>query len=268
MDVNVLDGELQAGADASAARLLGLTCFETIAFDDATLLDGEEHLERLAQSARTLGLGPRGGWEAVDEAIETAMEATGHEDGILRVSLHATGEPTGLSLEDPTAQVQVLVRQPRYDDLTGGVRAVTSTFQAPGEDSWPAHVKAPCLPRYLAHREAQARGAFEALMLDAHDGIVSGTRSNVFAVVDGQILTPPTPPALPGITRRRVLDALQEDIVARRIPRGAMDEATEAWLTFTGPGIVPIQELDGAPLSGSVPGPVTKTLLNELPPSR
>lgn len=265
MDVTVLDGTIHDDADTSADRLLGLTCFETIAFHDGALQHAEAHLERLAQSARTLGLGPQGGWEAVDEALQTALDATRHEDGIVRVSLHATGTPTGLQLEEPRAEVQVTLTKPRYGDLSQGVSVVTSTFQAPHEDAWPSHVKAPCLPRYLAHREARARDAFEALLLDASENVVSGTRSNLFLVLDDTVLTPPTPPAFPGVTRRRVLDALPaEATTVRRVDRSELDDASEAWLSFTGPGIVPVLEIDGHPVGSPGPGPWTKRARNEL----
>lgn len=266
MDVAVVDGELVPDPDASADRLLGLTVFDTIAFRDGELVDAEAHLERLARSARTVGLGPTGGWEAVDDAIDTALAATRHEAGIVRVSLHATGEPTGLALDEPAAEVQVLVTKPRYGDLSEGVAAVTSTIGAPSEHAWPAHVKAPCLPRYLAHREARGRDAFEGLMLDARDRVVSGTRSNVFAVVDGAIVTPPSPPAFPGVTRASVIDATKDPVEVRPLPRAVLDDAEEVWLTLTGPGVVPVATLDGATVGDGTPGPRTRELQDALGP--
>lgn len=249
-DVAVVAGELVEDPDTSADRLLGVTCFDTIAFGPEGLVDGEAHLERLAKGARTIGIGPEGGWEAVDRAIETALEATDHGEGIVRVSLHARGEPVGLSFEDRLAEVQVLATAPRYEGIQDGVAAVTSTIPAPGP-GWPAHVKAPCLPRTMAHREARGRGAFEGLLLDGSDRVVSGTRSNVFARVDDELVTPPSPPAFPGITRRRVLEAarrLELPARARPVPRSALDDAREIFVTFTGPSVVPLIELDGEPV--------------------
>lgn len=265
MDVAVVDGDLVPDPDRSADRLLGLTCFETIAFDDGALVAEDRHLERLARSARTLGLGPKGGWEAVDEAIETALDASDHERGIVRVSLHAEGEPVGLQLADPRASVQVLVTAPRYGELSEGVSAVTSTIQAPSEGAWPTQAKIPCLPRYLAHREARGRGAFEGLMLDDRDRVVSGTRSNVFVRSGDAVVTPPSPPAFPGITRGRLIDALgEEEIRVRPLERSSLDQADELWLTFTGPGVVPIVELDGAPIGDGTPGEATSELARRL----
>lgn len=265
-DVALVDGEPIEEPDLSADRLLGLTCFETIAVEDGQLVHGEAHLERLARGAGTLALGPRGGWEAVDEAIEQALATSSHERGILRVSLHARGQPVGLHMEQREAEVQVTLTAPRYGDLAGGVEVITATIAAPG-DAWPAHIKAPCLPRILAHREARGRNAFEGLMLDGEDNVVSGTRSNVFARLGDELVTPPSPPAFPGITRRRVEQAARErdvPVLMRSLPRERLDEASEVFLTFTGPGIVPVVELDGAPVGDGEPGPWTRALADEV----
>jgi branched-chain amino acid aminotransferase len=265
-DVVLVNGEPATAPDRSADRLLGLTCFDTIAVEDGTLVDGEAHLERLARGARTLGLGPVGGWEAVDEAIEDALARSNHETGVLRVSLHANGEPVGLHMEERSADVRVAVTPARYGDLAEGVVAVTSTIPAP-TDAWPAHVKAPCLPRIMAHREARGRNAFEGLMLDGSDRVVCGTRSNVFARLDDELVTPPSPPAFPGITRRRVREAADRlgiDVHVRPLPRSALEEARELFVTFTGPGIVPVVELDGAPVGAGDPGPWARELAGPL----
>lgn len=265
-DVVILNGEPVDAPDTSAARLLGMTCFDTIAFRDTELIRGEAHLERLAKGARTLGLGPVGGWEAVDESVEAALARTHHEEGILRVSLHARGQPVGLQLEDRLADVQVSITPPRYGDLTEGVDVVTSTIPAPGS-AWPAHVKAPCLPRTIAHREARGRGAFEGLMLDRNDHVVSGTRSNVFARLEDTLVTPPSPPAFPGITRSSVLEGAKElgyPATSRPLDRAVLDEARELFLSFTGPGVVPIRTLDGDPALDPVPGSWTSRLADEV----
>lgn len=265
MALVLVNGEPVEDPDVSADRLLGFTVFETIAVRRGELVEDEAHLERLARSARTVGLGPVGGWEAVDEAIESALGEAEHGDAILRVSLHARGEPVGLHMEDRQADVQVALTPARYGDLAEGVVAVTSTIAAPGS-AWPAHVKTGCLPRILAHREARGRGAFEGLMLDEEDRVVSGTRSNVFARLDDELVTPPSPPAFPGINRRRVREAADEvgmPVRVRALPRARLDEARELFLTFTGPGVVPVVELDGEAI-GDGPGPWTRKLRAEL----
>ena len=50
----------------------------------------------------------------------------------------------------------------------------------------------------LALREARARGAYEALMLDTTGRVTEGSSSNVFAVLGGRVVTPPLEGILEG----------------------------------------------------------------------
>src|SRR2546425_5810011 len=59
----------------------------------------------------------------------------------------------------------------------------------------------------VALREAEAEGAFDALLLNERGRVVETTARNVFLVSDGALLTPATyEGALPGITRSAVLE--------------------------------------------------------------
>lgn len=262
--VALLNGAPVKAPDTSAARLLGLTCFETILVLGGQPRHLQRHTDRLSASAETLGLTPQGGMPAIAEHLEQAIAAFQAPTGIARVSLHARATPTGLSLDDPSCDVLVLVTEPRYGDLSTGVTAITSTLRAPDPASRPAHVKAPSLARFLAHREARERGAFEGLMLDARGHVVSGTRSNLWAVLDGTLTTPPSPPALPGVTRSLVLDHVDEAREAQ-IHRDQLAEAEELIVSFTGPGVVPVVELDGAPVGDGQPGAWWRALAKVIP---
>lgn len=256
-----------AEVDESAGRLLGLTVFETLSVERGALVEPQRHLARLEASAATVGLAPDGGFGAVEDALDEAVRLFEAPEGIVRVSLHARARPWGLRLGDPTADVLVLASEPRYPDLSQGVAAITSTVRAPAPEAFPPHVKGPCLPRYLAYREALGRGAFEALLLDARGHAVSGSRSNLFAVIEGVLVAAPAPPAFPGITRSRVLAAaltLGHEPAERPLHRDELPEAGELFVTLTGPGIVPIVALDGAPVGDGAVGPVTRRLRGAL----
>src|SRR2546425_4476437 len=72
----------------------------------------------------------------------------------------------------------------------------------------------------VALREAEAEGAFDALLLNERGRVVETTARNVFLVSDGALLTPATyEGALPGITRSAVLEiAAGGKIRARETP--------------------------------------------------
>ena len=113
-----------------------------------------------------------------------------------------------------------------------------------------------------ADREAHAKGAKTALLLD-HDGnLAEGAGFNVFVIKDGKLLTPDAN-CLLGITRLTVFDLAKEmnmDAKACRIPLDAVRAADEIFMCTTAGGIMPVKSLDGVPISGGKPGPITMKL--------
>ena len=107
----------------------------------------------------------------------------------------------------------------------------------------------------LAVLEAKQRGADDALLLNADGTIAEAAVANVFALRDGELLTPPgTDGALEGITRKTVLEIAPElGIRARVVTLGRFDlfAAEEVFLTGSGAGIVPVRSLDGRKLGAT-----------------
>jgi 4-amino-4-deoxychorismate lyase len=121
------------------------------------------------------------------------------------------------------------------------------------------------LEQVLAHLELRDSDAQQGLLLDTHDLVVGGTSSNVFAVRDGQLLTPAIERAgVKGVMRRAVL-AAAGDLAIRHAERDLTlaDAATadELFVTNAIFGIWPIATLDGRTF---VRGPVTQRLMQHL----
>jgi D-alanine transaminase len=119
------------------------------------------------------------------------------------------------------------------------------------------------LPNVLAKQQAVQAGAAEAIFV--RDGaITDAASSNVFAVIDDELRTPPlTNYLLPGVTRRVVLDLAAElglavreqPIFVRDLPRAA-----ELFVTATTVDVLPVRQLDGRAIGAGVPGPITRRL--------
>ena len=112
----------------------------------------------------------------------------------------------------------------------------------------------------VALREAEAEGAFDAILLNERGRIVETTARNVF-LVDGQgVATPPTyDGALPGVTRAALLElASRERINARELSTSVdrLRSAQEVFLTGSGVGVLGIAAVDGHRYEA--PGPVTE----------
>jgi branched-chain amino acid aminotransferase len=116
----------------------------------------------------------------------------------------------------------------------------------------------------VAMLEARRAGADEALFLDGDGHCSEASASNLFACLDGRLVTPPLScGALPGITRAAVLElAGALGLPADERPFG-LDEllgAREAFLTSSLRELAPLVRVGGRALGAGAPGPVTREL--------
>jgi branched-chain amino acid aminotransferase len=110
--------------------------------------------------------------------------------------------------------------------------------------------------------EAFDRGARAAVLVDRNGNLTEGPGFNIFAIVDGTLLTPDAG-VLDGITRRTVLElAMREGIRARECPlrATALERAEEVFLTSTAGGVMPVVSVNGSRLGDGRPGRVTRRL--------
>ncbi|MDR3300338.1 MAG: D-amino acid aminotransferase [Candidatus Accumulibacter sp.] len=123
------------------------------------------------------------------------------------------------------------------------------------------------LANVLARQLAADAGCAETIML--RDGyLTEGSSTNVFAVRDGVILTPPQDHLiLPGITSNVVLElaaAHRAPLEIRPVREEEMRMADELWLTSSGKEILAVVTLDGRPVgqgaNAGKPGPVTRRM--------
>jgi branched-chain amino acid aminotransferase len=112
--------------------------------------------------------------------------------------------------------------------------------------------------------EARRAGADEAILLDTDGHCSEGSASNLFAWIDGQLVTPPLScGALPGITRAVVFEVARElGIAASEGVFGLEDllQAREAFLTSSIRGIAPLVRVDGRAIEAGTPGEITRRL--------
>lgn len=145
-----------------------------------------------------------------------------------------------------------------------GIRAVTLD-----DTRWQmCNIKAiTLLANILLRQEALDTDCAEALLVK--DGYVTeGAASNLFAVINGVLVTPAkNHEILPGITRDVILELAAANHVAYRedvISLEQLKAASEVWVTSSTREIVPVIELDGVAVGEGKPGPVWHTVDNLL----
>lgn len=144
-----------------------------------------------------------------------------------------------------------------------GIKAITLP-----DGRWQmCHIKAITLLANLLYRqEAIDKDCTEAILVKG-DHVTEGAASNVFAVIDGTIITPPkSNELLPGITRDVLLEIAERNHISYRedsISVEMLKNAEEIWLTSSIREIMPVVELDSDRIGGGKPGPVWE-LMNRL----
>ncbi len=139
------------------------------------------------------------------------------------------------------------------------VRTITAPL--PSGAVVPAQVKSiDRLPSVLAWGETP--DAFELLWRHADGTVAEGTVSNLFIVRHRRLVTPPVwGGVLAGVVRDEVLRLVRRlrfEILEQPFTRHELFTATEAFLTNSLLGLVPIRIVDGRRIGSRCPGPLTR----------
>lgn len=264
-DIVYLNGEYLPLANAKVSVmdrgfLFGDGVYEVIPAYAGRLFRLENHLERLDNSLNSIRLKnpfDHAQWRAL---LTPLLKASDDQSVYLQVTRGAAskrdhGFPNDVA---PTVFAMVSGINP-YADHDNGVKAISM------EDSrWKlCDTKAiTLLANVLLRQAAVDNGCAEAILFK--DGyLTEGAASNVFAVIDGVLLTPSKSPAiLPGITRDVILEIAHKNNIPCReqaISKDSIKHATELWITSSTREIIPVVELDGSVIGNGKPGEVWKT---------
>ena len=109
----------------------------------------------------------------------------------------------------------------------------------------------------VALQRAHERGASEAVLANTRGELCEGTGTNVFVVIDGQVLTPPlSSGCLAGITRELVLEWF--DATEQALPIDVLTTADEVFLTSSTRNVHPVVRADDRVWAEA--GPVSREL--------
>ena len=245
MDLAILDGTVQPASTATIpitdeGLLRGDGVFEVIRVYAGTPYALDEHLERMARSAASLRLE----LSPVDVASDVAalLAAAGPVDAALRVLVTRGGRRIGI--------LEALKELPPTLGLATIAFAPTRVMDGVKSLSYAANM--------LTRRLAQEQGADDALLLTPHGRVLEGPTAAFFAVLGGELLTPPlSDHILDSITRRKVLAV--SDAREQVLTRDDLPGLQEAFLASTLRDVHPIHAIDGMPMP-MVPGPRTQAV--------
>lgn len=291
MSATWLNGRLVDEAEAVVSVrdrgfLLGDGLFETMRAYGGRVFALNEHLERLRRGAARIGLALPDG---VEDAIPETLAASGLTDAAVRLTVTrgcAEREGGGLAVAVPSPQSgeRVRVRGGAVAGSSAATTVITVRDYEPLAEWYDRGLRAGFAPgrldenrataglkhlgyleAILALRHAQSCGWDDALFLDTAGHVAEATASNVFALVDDMLITPPlTCGVLPGITRATVLRLAAErghTVREEPIAPETLTRASEAFLTSSLREIVPLVAINGEPIGDGRPGPIARGLV-------
>lgn len=234
----------------------------------------QEHIRRLFASAHICGMQIPYSQDEMQQACIEVLRDNELDEAYIRPLVLTDAGALGLgALDNPIRTVVFAWRwQPPLASATAlpGVRAQVSSFVRGHANSVmsKAKITGQYVQSVLAKREALRLGFDEAVLLDTNGLVAEGSAQNIFAVWSDELVTPPTSgPLLPGITRDAVIALAQRKgirVSERNFTRDSLYTADEVFFTGTAIELAPVREIDGRPVGGGAPGPVTQQLLEEF----
>jgi branched-subunit amino acid aminotransferase/4-amino-4-deoxychorismate lyase len=252
--------------------LYGAAIYETLRTYHARPFALRAHLSRLDHGARRMGFPPTD-LESLADCLRRLADLRAPEESYLRVTLSPGARlPGGYAAPGGPAR-WTAVSGPLPPHVAAyyerGVRGVLSRRTRWNPGGFIPAVKFAGNPDlHLARREAEAEGAFEALLLNSSGFLAEGSSSNVFLVKGNVLVTPDLASGiLDGVTRSILLDLAPKagvPIEERPVRPGELFEAGEAFLASTLKEVVPLVQVDGRPVGSGTPGLLTDRLLGLL----
>jgi branched-chain amino acid aminotransferase len=231
----------------------------------------ETHLDGLWQGAAALMMDIGMTREELTRALYDTLAANDMHDGV-HIRLMVTRGVKSTPYQDPRvtvgpATVVIIAehKEPMPSTVTDGITLFTTHVRRATPDTLDpklnAHSK---LNDIQACIQAYTAGADEALMLDPH-GFVATCNSTHFFIVtpEGEVWTSDGRFCLGGITRGNVLRVCHDaGIPARETTFSLTDvySASEAFVTGTFAGVVPVRTVDGRTIGTGARGPVVERL--------
>ncbi len=230
--------------------------FETCKVIDGVPFALTRHARRVDRSLAGLGL-PAPDHAVIDAGIKDVLSGKPIAYGRLRYTITGGAGPLGSDRDTSPLTYIVTAGPTAPNPVTAKVVVVPWTRN---ERSATAGLKTTSYAEnVVALAYAKDRGGAEALFSNSIGNLCEGTGSNVFVVVDDEILTPDLASGpLAGVTRDLVIEWCREGgltVRAEPLPMSILTLATEVFITSSIKDVMAVHAIDDRPLPA--PGPVT-----------
>lgn len=263
-----LNGFFQRAGEAAISPfdrgfLFAHAAYEVTAVFGGQLIDFDGHVARLQRTLDGIDIPTDWDRPTLRALHEELLRRNGVSEGFiyLQVTGGAYGERdfAGPEMLKPGLFMFCEHRQLIGDKARDGVRAILVEDQR-----WKRrdYKTTQLLSQALAYREAERAGATSAILHEDGD-VTEAASANLWVVTAGGTLVTRNlgHQILPGITRQTVLDRLTQaglTVEQRAVSVAELKQAREIFMTAATSLVLPVIQLDNAPVWTGTPGPVTR----------
>lgn len=266
MGIYYVDGVFVPAAEAvlplsDLAILRGYGVFDFMRTYGGRPFHLDNHIRRLQNSADLIGLYCPWSHDELSEIAEETLKRNDYPEANIRLLI--TGGDSDDSItpgKNPRLLVMVTpVKTFPASWYEAGVKIITAeaTRYIPGSKS------TDYIQAILTLDNARAVDAVESLYIDEQGRVLEGTTSNLFAVFNGQLVTP-SADILPGVTRDVVLDIAASTFKPelRVVTRDELYKAEEVFMTSSNKEVLPVRQVDQEVIGNGQPGEVTRQVMD------
>lgn len=235
--------------------------FETMRSYKGKIVYFDQHLKRIQESCRLLGIDFPSSLAELKMDIHKAIKLSGFCDARVKIVLLKNQPASGLSI-----YVKKYTPCPAKK-YSRGFNVSIADFKQ-NESNLLARIKTTSRLSYeLAYQKAKENKYDEAIILNNRGHLAELTRSNIFFVQKAKLFTPALEcGCLNGITRQLVLDLAKKhklDFEEGKFWLSDLEKAQEAFLTNSLLGVMPLTCVENRPIGSANPGGLTKFFIEK-----
>lgn len=251
--------------------LYGDGVFEGIRAYEGIVFRLNEHLTRLYESAKTIGLAIPLSMQEMEEVVLETVRRNKLQNSYIRLVVSRGAGDLGLDPRNCSKPSVICIAasinlypQETYDN---GLEVIITSTRKSRPDVLTQRVKSlNYLNNIMAKQELFRAGILEGIVLTSDGYVAEATADNVFMVKREILYTPPKfLGILEGITRNAVIDLAKKaalDVREEVFTAHDLYNADEVFFTGTAAELIPVVNIDGRSIADGRPGSMFRKLAN------
>lgn len=267
MSIFFVDGKFVDAAEAmisvqDLAVLRGYGAFDFLRTYNRQPFYLKEHIERLANSAKEIGLVTKWSNQEIEESVMKTLDKNPElQEANIRI-LITGGESLDGLVPDGNGKLIVMVTPPKKNPAnwyTDGVKIITTSTERFLPDAKSINY----LAGVMALQAAKQANAIEAIYVNKNNMLLEGTTTNFFCFIDGKLVTVGKN-VLSGITRKVIAELAADhfEIEIRDVNIGEIPKMDEVFISASNKEIVPVIQIDDHIIADGKLGPNTQKIMS------